>query len=379
MTFREFRDLSSLSPPALRALLNSGDGRERIWAAWEIALRAGGGSAPALSTEGQPDPGVRSHLVVILAGLGETETLRAMAIDDPDSGVRGTVCDYLCRVTPEVEIPSTADLLRERIGLDPSPIPVVRILEAWPHEWPPIGREHWEQALDHSEATVRKACLAYLRRLQDAADVRESMTESLRREPDPDLLVAKARFVGPAASAGALVRRATEDPGLAPRLLALLVEDDMTLGWEALRPHLWSQDPVVVRRALQLTDHQTNGSRSDYIVRLGEIVQWGSYRQPDDAFALSHQEQERRGSYHEAIELARDRLFRLLEAESPLPLAIGPALGVMLHRVEDDLRYFLTEDIDYLQDEGTDSDAEISDLNARRKQVLGGMDRLNPR
>ena len=189
------------------------------------------------------------------------------------------------------------------------------------------------------------------------------------REPDADVLITKASFVGPEACV-ILVRRSAEELRLAPVILNFLIESELTLGWTAIRPHLLSGDPVRVNRALRLADHGDCQEHPEYIVRLGEILNWGKYQMPSGAFALSDSEQKRRWAFSSAIDIAQERIWRFLETEQPIPRELEPALDGMLLGLEDELRYLLTEDVEYLEEEGVDVSAEIADLNERRRLVL---------
>lgn len=97
MQFKSFGDVAKLGQSTLRELLASGDAAERIWAAWAYAMRRGGDSVSELvkvAKEG-PTPGLRRHLVVVLAGFRERECIRAFADSDPNPQVRATACLFL--------------------------------------------------------------------------------------------------------------------------------------------------------------------------------------------------------------------------------------------------------------------------------------------
>src|SRR4051812_16543620 len=70
---QSFEGALALGSERLRGLLVEGDSRERVWAAWALGLRVGGAFSAEASAQSrlEPDPGVRRHLVVLLAGLSE--------------------------------------------------------------------------------------------------------------------------------------------------------------------------------------------------------------------------------------------------------------------------------------------------------------------
>ena len=94
-----WQHVAGLSLSQQRALLHSADPSERIWASWALALQLGGAAVAEVRTRphDEPTPGVRRQLVVVLAGLGETDLVHQMALHDPDAGVRGTAVQYFIR------------------------------------------------------------------------------------------------------------------------------------------------------------------------------------------------------------------------------------------------------------------------------------------
>jgi len=94
-----FRDVAELTEGELRELLESDEARKRVWAAWALGLRLGDDFRrdvqSALTTE--PNPGARRHLVVIMAGFGEVEPIRTLALHDPEPLVRATATQYVLR------------------------------------------------------------------------------------------------------------------------------------------------------------------------------------------------------------------------------------------------------------------------------------------
>lgn len=104
----QFADTALMDLTGLRLLLETGDAAERVWAAWAIGLRLGQSVIPAIEAIARTDidPGVRRHLVVVLAGANELCSIKTLALNDPDPDVRGTAARYFVRLDPMLDIES---------------------------------------------------------------------------------------------------------------------------------------------------------------------------------------------------------------------------------------------------------------------------------
>jgi hypothetical protein len=118
--FAAFEQVARLSAPEAGKLLRDGDAQERVWASWVIARAYGargraGAAVQALevAVAGEPDAGVRRHLLVVLAGLGATRTVAIHAAKDVDADVRATAARYLARLA-EPDDAAEYDLLVAR-------------------------------------------------------------------------------------------------------------------------------------------------------------------------------------------------------------------------------------------------------------------------
>ncbi|AKJ03991.1 HEAT repeat protein [Archangium gephyra] len=94
---RDFVEIVRQDTEVIRSLLETGEPPERIRAAWALALRLGGTVRPELiqGSLAEPHPGVRRHLVVVLAGYQERVVLATLARQDFDADVRAVACQYL--------------------------------------------------------------------------------------------------------------------------------------------------------------------------------------------------------------------------------------------------------------------------------------------
>src|SRR6188508_2924107 len=98
--FTSFSEVDLLDAESLKTLLVGGEPPERVWAAWALGLRHHEAFARELRATAAEEPhaGVRRHLVVVLAGAGERQSILTMAAHDPDERVRATALQYVARL-----------------------------------------------------------------------------------------------------------------------------------------------------------------------------------------------------------------------------------------------------------------------------------------
>jgi HEAT repeats len=115
--FASFTDVDHLDAVELNALLVDGEPPERVWAAWALGLRHDVTFAHDLRATAaeEPDPGVRRHLIVILAGAGQKRSVQTLAIHDPDERVRATALQYVARLAAPDEFEAN-DLLARTLA-----------------------------------------------------------------------------------------------------------------------------------------------------------------------------------------------------------------------------------------------------------------------
>ena len=97
MICKSFTDVVAMDVSAQRHLLHHGAPEERVWAAWALGLQLGEQAKPDLLAllEQAEQTGVRQHVVIILAGLGERSLLDRLAEHEVDDAVRATASQYL--------------------------------------------------------------------------------------------------------------------------------------------------------------------------------------------------------------------------------------------------------------------------------------------
>ncbi|HEY4178310.1 MAG TPA: hypothetical protein VGM90_15790 [Kofleriaceae bacterium] len=117
---KDFDETKGLDQAALSALLATGDERDRVLAIWALALRSTAASAMATQLRGEPDPGVRRALCVVLASHGELDLVVAMSRHDPSAVVRASAVQMVVRFAAAGRVPWS--LVAERF----TDVPVVR-------------------------------------------------------------------------------------------------------------------------------------------------------------------------------------------------------------------------------------------------------------
>jgi hypothetical protein len=136
-----FADVCALAPDARDQLLVTGAPIERLWSAWALGLATQRGAADRVeaATFAEPNPGLRRHFVVVLAGMSRCHALEALALHDPAPLVRATALQYLTRLAPAM--PALWGLIAARLDAEPGADGRRAILETAPAEPVPALRE----------------------------------------------------------------------------------------------------------------------------------------------------------------------------------------------------------------------------------------------
>lgn len=254
-----FAEVAAAPAHVVRALLQSGTARERVWASWVLALALGGefkARVPAL-LESEPDPGVRRHLIVILAGAGERLALRELATHDPDPYVRAAAHRYCLQVaSPEAREAAIAAALTAAHS-DPSATTREECLTLLSGCWPREREAELASLLRASAPGVRTAAAALL--------LEPPLSPSQVRE------VAQRALLEPVATrhdwwraliergfAREIVELLPGDRSLAREALLLLTRHGAHVAWEVLREQVRPADPEFERRLLDLLPHEAD-------------------------------------------------------------------------------------------------------------------------
>lgn len=155
-----YAEAARLDGTTLRALVADGDGPERVWAAWALALRASTGRiAPEFDhLRSDPDPGVRSHAVVFLAATGDHRGVAVLAAADPAEEVRATACRLIWRLRREGEAEAASEL-GARLLADRNSYVRCAILDEVRRNGAPLSFEAVQVAAGDPDVAVRRAAV----------------------------------------------------------------------------------------------------------------------------------------------------------------------------------------------------------------------------
>ncbi len=178
-----FREVASLSPAEHKELLASAEPQLRLYAAWTIALKRGRDfvpSAQAMLADSIPE-GLRQHLVVVLAGLGERELVLTLARDDSSPVVRAVAAAHAVRTATSADDPTTLVFAREQLETGPPEVRVALLQEIAADRLAMDSDELLRFARDDDNRTVREIAIrALLRRYRTSLpDARTQIREGL--------------------------------------------------------------------------------------------------------------------------------------------------------------------------------------------------------
>jgi len=152
-----------LSPSEQRRLLENGDGPERLWSAWAIALQLGSDAIPLLTEieRSYVPEGLKRQLLVVLAGLGQRNLLVAIAEADPSPSVRATATALYLRTAASPANFDAVDFAVKQLRAVP---PEVRLAVLAEHEAGRAAIPLTEQLalLRDPDPAVRRASLTCL-------------------------------------------------------------------------------------------------------------------------------------------------------------------------------------------------------------------------
>jgi hypothetical protein len=251
--FKDWREVAGLPESVQRSLLVTGDPAERIWAIWALGLRLGKGVLADLQKEADLEalPGVRCQLVVVLAGLGERDLLRASALEDPDPVVRATACQYVVRTMP-VGSDLAVDFAIQRMRAD-----VPRVQHAM-YEEIQAGRLRLPdpvllEFLAHDDLETRQLTLEVLAAiLQPSDEIVRALADRVLSEPDPFLRRSCIDFYLRCGVAEQLVRAAYRAPApLVCEILAIFQQRGLPFSWTVLAPLAGRADQVLAVAVLK--------------------------------------------------------------------------------------------------------------------------------
>lgn len=254
-TYESFEAVRDLDQNALRNLLANGDRAERIWAAWALAAILGSQEAPNILSGGEisRSPGLRRHLLVIMAGLGERLIIRVMAEGDPSSVVRAASCQYLIQTWPPGET-ETADVLRFCLFADPASEVRDEILKSAALDRLGLGLGELVALANDPSADVRARVIRIAQDRYAPAEISSSgLYKRLAIEDQRELLIELGGLAidsdGPARVLSAADAQSPEGARI---LLELLISAKAKFDWQALNGLASRRDPATDLQVLHL-------------------------------------------------------------------------------------------------------------------------------
>ena len=271
--FATFADVDRLDAAELQALLLDGEPPERVWAAWALGLRHDVAFAHDLraSAAEEPDPGVRRHLIVILAGAGEERSLLTLAIHDPDERVRATALQYLARLAGPDDA-EVNDLLARTLATAP-PLLQLACVAGLRADAPARLWQAVEDCVSSFDRDLRwTAYETVLRHGTHVHSAPELARQLLNREVESSTRKEAVRVlhdVGGAEALRLLINDGALEASVLPDLVESLHEQRVRLRWDEVAV-LLARGPVdtMKHRALQLIAPGAEGAARAQLLEL---------------------------------------------------------------------------------------------------------------
>ncbi len=237
---RDFAELTHLDTEVLRSLLEAGEPPERVRAAWALALRLGTTIRSDLvqGSLTEPDPGVRRHLVVVLAGYQERAVLATLARQDDDEAVRAVACQYLAMISRPEDAESWR-LLHERLEEEASDEVRRAAIAYLPPHTPAFLRSAVAARVGDESLDVRRAVADRLLEWAGLSGegLPEVLVSRLHLEPELELRREWVRRACALGGEGQFLEALVDAPeGTLRFVLEVYVEQRVRLPWESLRP-----------------------------------------------------------------------------------------------------------------------------------------------
>lgn len=187
-----YEAVARLSPDEQRSLLRTASPVERLWAAWALGQRVGAAALPDIQGALEaPLPGLRAHLAIVLAGLGERELVETLVLHDPDALVRVAAGQHLVRTAPPGQDVATDPSVKQLLH-DPAAdvrFAVLRELlrRAALQQVPALSSAELERLSADPDAAVRRLALDTLDADPGDAALCQLYERRLETEPDSEI------------------------------------------------------------------------------------------------------------------------------------------------------------------------------------------------
>jgi hypothetical protein len=256
--FAGFAELLEVGDDELRALIDSGgDAPERLWAVWALALRRDQGVVGVARdlSRGDPSPGVRAHMALILVAHGERAAAATLARLDPEPLVRASACRNLARVAG----PRDADLhglLATAMRSDPSSEVRAAVADGLGDDAPEALRAACVDQLHDPDEDVRATAVsALLRQGGDRLALPKPLRDRWAAEPSPRVRGAILRAWLDAEGPAAMLRDAAARPAREVILVIDAIDEArVAIDVELVEPILGRADETLDLRVLALDD-----------------------------------------------------------------------------------------------------------------------------
>ncbi len=270
-----------LGEAQLRVLLERGRPEQRVWAIWALAFATS--ELTALDPAREPEPGVRRHLAVVLAGHGQLDLLVALAKRDPSPDVRAAAMQLVTRIAIDGKLPPA--LVVERVHGDGSEVKIA-VLGTMFDAAPPWLVEIAQQLVEDRDSDVRYEAFEAL--VRGGSDAHAFMW--LEEAPEAEARLALMRW----SARGRIQACAEALSNASRRLRRLLIESVRVAGWHELAAAI-GDEPALIRALARRTPNVFDQ------MPLGTLIR-ATLREPTDTW----------------ITLVRDRLAALATPDEGL-------------------------------------------------------------
>lgn len=236
ITPTRFGDVAALDAAEQRRLLRGGNSEQRVWAAWALGLAEGTRAVADLKAAlaDADDPGVRRHLVVVLAGLGERALLDRLTASEVDEAVRATAAQYALQTGERPRLRPAIDAILR----DPAARVRRALLVANREGRPVLAVDDLTTLVADADAEVRELAIEALTRAVEPERLFPGVLEDrIRVEPDRYLRGLLMRLAVSGGQARRLLDMARDaPPSLELELLGALVAGRQLFCWSDLAP-----------------------------------------------------------------------------------------------------------------------------------------------